>query len=72
MMRAKQLLKRTRLKMLPGMYAILGIPLNQFNHLTLRHFQRKFFALLYEKEGITLILRQDNWDKIKNNFRNLY
>ena len=70
MMGTKQLLKKTRLKVLPDTYAIVRLPLNQFSKLDLRRFQKNFFSIIYEKKEITLILDQKNWNMIKKDFTN--
>jgi len=69
-MKIKQLLRKTKLKLSKEKYSIVSIPLKQFNRLDLKKFQKKLFSLIYEKDEITLIINQDNWKSIKNNFKN--
>ena len=68
-MTIKQLLKKTKLKLLSDKYIFISIPLNQFNRLDLKQFQKKFFSITYEKDGITLTINEKNWNKIKVNFK---
>ena len=65
----KQLLKRTKLKLLKDKYSIVGIPIKQFNKLDFKKFQKKFFSVVYGDKEITLIINEKNWNSIKNNFK---
>ena len=56
-------------KILKDKYVLVKLNLKQLDNLNFKDFQKKFFSIIYEKDEITLIINQNNWNKIKKNFK---
>ena len=68
-----KLLSKIKFKVLPQDFLIINIPLNQYEKFSknFKKIKNNFYSLILEKEGISLIISNKNWDKIKSNF-NMY
>jgi len=57
--------KKIEFKVLPQDFLIIKIPLNQYKKI-----KNNFHSMIFEKEGVTLVILKNNWNKTKSNFKN--
>lgn len=62
-------LSKIKFKVLPQNFLIIKIPLNYLNEI-LNDIKKikNIYSIIIEKEGITLIISENNWNKIKSKF----
>lgn len=65
-----ELFSKVKFKALPQDFLIINIPLNQYEKVSknFKKIKNNFYSLILEKEGITLIISNKNWNKIKSDF----
>lgn len=63
-------LSKIKFIVLPQNFLIINIPLNQYEKFikNFKKIKNDFYSLILEKEGITLIISNKSWNKIKSSF----
>ena len=65
----KKSLRKIKFKVLPQTFLIIRIPLNYSNEIFNNVKKIKnVYSIILEKEGVTLIISENNWNKIKSKF----
>ncbi len=65
-----KLLLKIEFKALPDDFLIIKIPLNQYDKINnnLKKIKKEFHSIISEREGVTLIISDESWNKIKSEF----
>lgn len=60
-------LSKIKFKVLPQNFSIIKVPLKYLNRIldNLKRIRKSIYSVILEKEGLTLIISETNWNKIK-------